>query len=235
MSVIKQKQESNFTQVSNKALNDKSLSMKAKGLYSYLYSKPIGWDFSGERIVLDCSDGRKAVYSGLQELEQKGYITRNKEPDGRTTYSLFIEPIAQNGQEGTEPIAHFGKQPKRQTAQTGSISNTDIIVIKNISNTSEEASQDKDYLKINEGIEALKELNEVGYKRWFGNKTQRSAIKELVQVYTPKQLQGMAQYVRANNGQKYFPSVSTPTQLLEKIPNIKAWADKEKSAQPTIY
>lgn len=116
--------QGNFTQVSNTVLNDKYLSFKAKGVYAYLYSKPDGWDFSGERICKDSKDGRKAVYSALKELEHAGYLQRKKDSSGKIGYIIGIEPVAQKGHLDKKPVAHFGKEPKRQRAQTGSISNT---------------------------------------------------------------------------------------------------------------
>lgn len=62
----------------NVLLNDSSISLKAKGLYTYLQSKPDDWDFSGHRIKNDSSDGRDGVYSALKELEEAGYLRRVK-------------------------------------------------------------------------------------------------------------------------------------------------------------
>lgn len=159
------KQEIGFTQVKNKVLEDKNLSMKAKGLFAYLYSKPDEWDFSGDRIVKDCKDGRKSIFAGLKELEENGYLTRSKNADGRVNYyiSHSKKPKSQKGHQGSKkPVDHFGKVPKRQSAEKGSISNTDIKVIKSISNkdTSKEVEQaPKSYGRedINQSIQILKD------------------------------------------------------------------------------
>ena len=153
--------------------------------------------------------------------------------------TLYIKENKAYTQDETKGIQfQTGNRLKTDCKKTLDKSRVDKIRLdknKREENDSEETSQDKDYIKINDGIEALKELNEVGYKRWFGNKTQRAAVKELTQVYTPEQLQGMAKFVRVNSGKKYFPSVSTPSQLLEKAPNIKAWADRETTTKHKIY
>lgn len=52
--------------------------MKAKGLWGYLQSKPDGWDFSADRISLECTDGRESILSGLRELEDGCYLQRIK-------------------------------------------------------------------------------------------------------------------------------------------------------------
>lgn len=60
----------------NNVLNSENLSFKAKGLYTYIQSKPDGWDFSVERICLQSKDGRESVAAGLKELELEGYLKR---------------------------------------------------------------------------------------------------------------------------------------------------------------
>lgn len=122
-----------FTQVANEVLNDPNLSAKAKGLYAYLYSKPEGWDFALDRIAKDFSDGRKSIYTGIKELEDNHYLTREKLSTGRTLYVLKSQ-LPEKGNRREKPVAHFGKEPKRQRAKKGSISNKDIKVIKSISN-----------------------------------------------------------------------------------------------------
>lgn len=74
--------------VANDVLKDKNLSFKAKGLYSYLFSKPDDWDFSSNRMVMETADGRESIMSGLTELENCGYLDREKLPNGRMQYTL---------------------------------------------------------------------------------------------------------------------------------------------------
>lgn len=122
------KQDIGYTQISNAVLKDKKLSLKGKGLYAFLYSKPDDWDFAYNRIANELDIGDKQVRSGLQELEEVGYLQRIKHGTGRVSYYLNYDkkPSADNGHEGTEPGAQKGKQPKRLVAITGTISNTDI-------------------------------------------------------------------------------------------------------------
>lgn len=55
----------------NALLNQSDISLKAKGLFAYIQSKPDGWDFSSERIANDHTDGRDGIRSALKELEAK--------------------------------------------------------------------------------------------------------------------------------------------------------------------
>lgn len=63
--------QNRFGVVPNDLLNDKTISLKAKGLFAYIQSKPDDWDFSSERIALDHTDGRDSVRSAIIELEKK--------------------------------------------------------------------------------------------------------------------------------------------------------------------
>jgi len=91
--------EGGWTAVPNALLNDPRVSCKSKGLWVYLRSKPSGWVFSSERIASDHADGRDAVRSGLQELEDAGYLRREqaRNPDGTIgdmVYTLLDQPSA---------------------------------------------------------------------------------------------------------------------------------------------
>jgi hypothetical protein len=70
--------QNRFGVVPNALLNQPTISLKAKGLYAYIQSKPDGWEFSSERIANDHSDGRDGIRSALKELEQNGYLIREK-------------------------------------------------------------------------------------------------------------------------------------------------------------
>lgn len=65
-------------------LRDPRLSWKAKGLASYLLSKPPGWKIWTSDLIRRSTDGRDAVLSGLAELEQCGYLKRERSNDPET-------------------------------------------------------------------------------------------------------------------------------------------------------
>jgi hypothetical protein len=77
----------NYTITSNAAIEDTSISLKARMILVYLLSRPPGWVTSAERLAAQISekDGLSAIKSGLRELEQAGYLTRNRTrgDDGR--------------------------------------------------------------------------------------------------------------------------------------------------------
>ena len=67
-----------FAITPNELLYDKNISLRAKGLYLYIQSKPDNWEFSAERIVLETKDGVASIRAGLKELEEFGLIDFKK-------------------------------------------------------------------------------------------------------------------------------------------------------------
>lgn len=123
-----EKQDVPFTQVANEVLNDERISLKAKGVFAYLFSKPSGWDFAAARIATDSVDGERSVNAALRELEENGYLDRRKKGDGKVDYFLKFDadPKRQNSIQGVGP-----KMLKQQTAETAPISNKEKKVTRN--------------------------------------------------------------------------------------------------------
>jgi len=92
-----------FATVPNDLVNSKDISLKAKGLFAYIQSKPDGWDFSAERIAHQSKEGLPAIMAALKELENFGYLTRERymsEIGHRLVqYTLFDVPALQNANE----------------------------------------------------------------------------------------------------------------------------------------
>lgn len=71
-----------FTQVSNVVLTDPNLSLKAKAIYAYLFSKPDGWVFHIGVMKSEIKESRGTIYSAIKELINKKYIKRNQKNGG---------------------------------------------------------------------------------------------------------------------------------------------------------
>lgn len=80
----------------NELLNNSEISLRAKGLFTFLQSKPDSWKFSTERISKQTKEGINSVRKALQELEEKGYLVRTAEKkDGKWNgynYTLYEKP-----------------------------------------------------------------------------------------------------------------------------------------------
>ena len=56
----------------NALLNRDDISLKAKGLYAYIQSKPDGWDFTISKIAAQNKEGELAIRAAIKELEEAG-------------------------------------------------------------------------------------------------------------------------------------------------------------------
>lgn len=83
MSTFRVNKNVNYTVMSNYHLQDKKLSLKAKGLLSYMLSLPDDWDYSLKGLTTGCRDGIDSVRSAVRELEASGYLRRSKVRDAR--------------------------------------------------------------------------------------------------------------------------------------------------------
>lgn len=67
-----------FTQVSNVVLTDPNLSLKAKAIYAYLFSKPDGWIFHVGVMRSEIKESKKVIRSAIKELINFGYLKRKQ-------------------------------------------------------------------------------------------------------------------------------------------------------------
>lgn len=108
-----------FTQVANGVLTDPNLSLPAKGLYAYLYSKPEDWQFSADRIAKELNNNRKTILRLLSELKDRGYLLRQRQADGRMLYKVIFPPLEPQSEKRTmvikKPQSVFGTVPKRDS------------------------------------------------------------------------------------------------------------------------
>jgi len=97
MGVIRVERNANYTTMSNFHLQDKNLSLKAKGLMSFCLSLPDDWDYSVAGLVKYCKEGRDCVMATLAEMEAMGYLHRERIRNadgtlGSTDYVIYERP-----------------------------------------------------------------------------------------------------------------------------------------------
>lgn len=80
MSIIRVKKDKHnpYLIMNKTVLNDKRLSLKAKGLCCYLLSKPDDWYIHTKDIIANNSNGRESVWSAIRELVKFGYMYKHR-------------------------------------------------------------------------------------------------------------------------------------------------------------
>jgi hypothetical protein len=76
-------------------LDDASLSLKAKGLLTYLMGHGDKWECNEQEIAQHTSDGVGAIKTGLRELRDAGYLRREPKRDERGRVTGWISVITE--------------------------------------------------------------------------------------------------------------------------------------------
>ncbi|NBH62231.1 hypothetical protein D1155_11280 [Anaerotruncus sp. 80] len=76
MGVIRVEKNRNYTVMSNYHLRDKRMSLKAKGLLSYMLSCSDEWNFTVRGLEVVLKEGRDCIRAALEELQTLGYLVR---------------------------------------------------------------------------------------------------------------------------------------------------------------
>ena len=131
MGVYRIEKTNNYSVMSNYHFKDKRLSWKAKGMLSTFLSLPDNWDYKVHGLAEMSADGEKSVRTGLEELEEMGYLKRNPIRDkGKIIdweYIIFEYPKTV---ENTDvlPVAYFPQVEKPQV-ENGTQLNTNKLNI----------------------------------------------------------------------------------------------------------
>lgn len=104
MAVFRVEKTKDFTVMSNHHLRNVRLSLKAKGLLSLMLSLPEDWDYTTKGLACICKDGVDSIGSTLKELEQNGYLTRQRIrfENGRLgdiEYTIHEKPVSRETEE----------------------------------------------------------------------------------------------------------------------------------------
>ena len=117
MSVFRVEKSREFTVIANSIFKDRTLSAKAKGLLVEMLSLPETWDYTLKGLTYLFTDGLDSIRQGIRELEEHGYIVRERKRDtkgrlGGMEYVIYETPRLPVGKsdnsvenEASEPAA----------------------------------------------------------------------------------------------------------------------------------
>ena len=83
MSVFRVEKSREFTVIANCVFKDRTLSAKAKGLLVEMLSLPENWDYTLKGLTCLFTDGLDSIRQGIRELEEHGYIVRERKRDAK--------------------------------------------------------------------------------------------------------------------------------------------------------
>jgi len=97
MAVFRIEKTRDYTVMANHHLRNTELSLKAKGLLSLMLSLPEEWDYTTKGLSRICKDGVDSICAGVRELEEQGYVVRERirNPNGQLgaiEYTILEQP-----------------------------------------------------------------------------------------------------------------------------------------------
>ncbi|MBA7477068.1 hypothetical protein ES707_12466 [subsurface metagenome] len=133
-------------------LEDKRLSLKAKGLCCYLLGKPDDWYIHTDEIASNSTNGIKSILSAIKELVKYGYMYKHqfRKEDGKYhsyNYLVFENP-------GGTPLIKTTTSPNRpfRSSVKGSSDNGTLLINKSNKLIKEAAS--KSFNKSNNDVKS---------------------------------------------------------------------------------
>ena len=186
-----------YATIPNDLVNSTEISLKAKGLFAYIQSKPDGWEFSAERISNQLKEGLPTINSALKELESNGYLRRERYQNEfgywHIQYLLCEIPVAENLTLGN---------PLQENPNTGKPSN----IIK------------KDITKKESNKEIIKTRRDEIFDLWFKYKAEKkqrytetgkqALLKKWID-FSDDQLEEYINYSMSNNYSGIFAKTVT--------------------------
>ncbi|MBF0101657.1 MAG: hypothetical protein HQK77_12190 [Desulfobacterales bacterium] len=222
--IIRIEKNKNFSVISNIHLNDKNLSWKAKGLLTFLLSKPDNWQISIKNLMKASTDRYEATMSGLNELIEFGYITRQQLKDesgkfSKIEYIVIESPnykqvnnniVLENVPKSGFPITGF---PLTGFPLTGNpnLLNTEVnnIYINNYSNDHDNSASTKKNFENEKSSSLLnnnffKELvDKIRTKEQKQESTQNIIKEALEKKLSPEYISSCIEYANQNSTKNY--------------------------------
>lgn len=140
MAVFRIEKTRDYTVMANHHLRNTKLSLKAKGLLSLMLSLPEDWDYTTKGLVKICRDGVDSICSAVNELEEHGYVIRERirNAKGQLTdiqYTILEKPELPKPEQGKpkqenpvldKPILGEPEQEKPAQLNTKKSSNQEL-------------------------------------------------------------------------------------------------------------
>lgn len=208
---IKHRSQKGYTVIQNTVLKNETLTLKETGMLCKLLSLPEDWEFSIEGFAKIMPDGKAAIRSAVQGLEEKGYVRRVQSKDENNKYNGYDWEIADTPIFLTTPSADFrttenettenettDNQTSENQRQLNNHSlNNDLstVSLTNQSNLNLSALRGRDEMR-----QALREKTEIDYLlEGTTNRAARDVQSEIYSIYEEIMLSSKTYYVIAGD------------------------------------
>ena len=224
MAVMRVHKNKDYTVMSNYHLRDKELSLKAKGLLSFMLSLPPEWDYSVNGLIAVCKEGEASITTTLKELEAHKYlqIVKMRDPSGKFIYEYNIYERPYGDYPHTEnPGVDNPGVDNPEVENQGQI-NTKEINTNNIMHQNGISSTGSKEVKHKHEVGSKEVRHKYGmYDNVLLTDTQFEKLTTEFPTDWQERIDRMSEYMKST-GKVYKDHLAT----------IRAWARKEKKQNP---
>jgi hypothetical protein len=127
---IRRKHNGNFAIIPNALVEDKRLSIEAKGLLAYLISRPDDWVVKHGHLQRALGIGRDKLQRILRELIQTGYLERDDEQprDGHNQFAAYAYICRDVPSSSRPPLHGLPLRGSRSLKTRNGINKTDSLI-----------------------------------------------------------------------------------------------------------
>jgi hypothetical protein len=212
MAVFRVEKTKDFTVMSNHHFRNRELSLKAKGLLSFMLSLSDEWDYTLEGLAKLNKDGVDSIRTAINELENAGYIERGRKRDEKgqlrdSEYIIYEQPILRtptlDNPTSEEPILEnpiqdnpMQENPTQLNIYKSKTKELNTNVIKYPSINQPEKNNDERWIdRYNNTVKSIKE--QIDYDSLI-NTNNSEAINEIVEVMADVMLVDVPYYKIGN-------------------------------------
>ena len=206
-------------------LEKKSISANAKLLYAEIMalSKKSGRCFATNEYLADRMGlSKRTIPSLLKELRDDLLIQVSIKRNHDGTYRDITVSLIGDGGERQRAIRGIDKERGQKRNRQREIDKEKVLATPSIAGK-----------ELNDLIELFKPINPT-YQRLFGNKSQRASLERLEKQFGQEKVKNMIGYLPQIFGKPYAPRITTPYQLEQKLADLIAYRQQEKSKGPKI-
>lgn len=206
-------------------IEDKRISLIEQTLYGVIYyferMKGEQCIASNQTLAKLVKTTAPTIANALTRLEGFGYIAREFKDKANRVRTRIIPLITM------EKVSPKGFNPQvKEVSPTGETGLTHRLTDKEyiqgiVTNTSDVPSQDI--------VDVIDKFSfNPSYRKWYGNKTQRQAIKRMIEIHSLDVVLRAVAILPKTNKMSYLPTVTTPVQLEDKWAQLAAGLEKKK-------
>lgn len=214
----------------NTLLNDNTITLKAKGIFAYMESKPDDWEFSVNKLEYALKESESAISSALKELEANGYLSRKKYQNEKghwgIEYTLSDKTLAGKTQARENPVQ--GKPPKHTKKVEPKKDIQNKVTVTKVTGLTPETYGNND---INEMFEYWQ--NTVGYEISSRIQANRYACKNLLAKYKVAGVKQLIDATAIAQSDQYAPRISDFSSMQSKLNDLIAWGKKKGQTNAT--